>query len=89
MQKPEQDEVVGRRIRKAHGDSSQSDNWFNFRDFVYRLDTGAEFRMPWAYDRRAPLIEPAEIERAHKPLHWYGPKRRWCTRTSRPSRWDS
>lgn len=61
--------VVGHRIADIVGDSTLSDDEFNFIDFVYILDNGIAFRMP-CDDDSGDLLPQIVVSPNHAPLVW-------------------
>jgi hypothetical protein len=61
--------VVGHRIANIVGDSSLSDDDFNFIDVVYILDNEIAFRMPYD-DGSGDLVSQVVVSPNHGPLIW-------------------
>jgi hypothetical protein len=66
--------VVGQRIVNILGDSSLSDDEYNYTDFVHELGNGVCFRLP-VFDETGDLLPGVTLSANHKPLVL--PKARW------------
>lgn len=62
-------DIVTRRIVEIVGDSSSSDDSFNFTDFIYVLDNNLALRMPYD-DESGDYLPPATVTHNHQPLEW-------------------
>lgn len=58
--------VVGHGITTIFADDSRSDEPFNYCDFVYLLDNGLAFRLPFD-DETDQWLPPAQMSRVHRP----------------------
>lgn len=63
-------DIIGKKIRKILGDSSQSDSSHNFTDFAFVLENGLAFRMPWDADTKEELLQQIELVDLYGPLSW-------------------
>jgi hypothetical protein len=63
------EDIVGHRITNIVGDSTSSDDSFNFTDFIYVLDNGIALRMPYD-DESGDYLPIASLTQNHRPLVW-------------------
>lgn len=63
------EDIVAHRIVKIAGDSSSSDESFNFTDFIYVLDNNLTFRMPYD-DESGEYLPLATLTHNHHALDW-------------------
>ncbi len=69
------EDVVGHRIKDIVGDSTSSENSFNFTDFIYVLDNDVALRMPYD-DESGDLLPSANVTQNHGALAWPNDKQR-------------
>ena len=75
----QRESIVGHRIVDVVGDSSTSDESFNFTDFVYVFDNGLAIRMPHD-DESEDLLSGVDVTANHQSLDWPKEKRRQLKR---------
>ena len=61
------EEIVGHRITKILGDSTLSDESFNYTDFVFLLSNNIAFRIPFD-DESGDLLPSAGVSKNHEPV---------------------